>query len=111
MRLPTLLALAFLLSAGSPTRIASLSHREPDLRRPAAAKWQTEANHAIPGDRRRVLSAPRSIRSLRLHLLRGRVHGGWGVRGWLTDRVYALADVRFGWELHARVNAGIGIGL
>ena len=97
MRLPTLLALAFLLSAGSPTRIASLSHREPDLRRPAAAKWQTEANHAI--------------RSLRLHLLRGRVHGGWGVRGWLTDRVYALADVRFGWELHARVNAGIGIGL
>jgi hypothetical protein len=29
----------------------------------------------------------------------------------MTERIYALADVRFGWELHARVNAGIGIGL
>jgi len=41
----------------------------------------------------------------------GAFTAGGGVRGWLTDRVYALADVRFGWELHARVNAGIGIGL
>ena len=41
----------------------------------------------------------------------GAFTAGGGVRGWLTDRVYALADVRFGWELHARVNAGIVIGL
>lgn len=41
----------------------------------------------------------------------GAFTAGGGVRGWLTDRVYALADVRIGWELHVRVNAGIGIGL
>ena len=40
----------------------------------------------------------------------GAFTAGGGVRGWMTDRVYALADVRLGWELHARVNAGIGIG-
>ena len=41
----------------------------------------------------------------------GAVTGGGGVRGWITKRVYALADVRFGWELHTRVNAGLGVGL
>jgi hypothetical protein len=41
----------------------------------------------------------------------GAFTAGGGVRGWITDRVYALVDVRFGWELHMRVNAGIGIGL
>jgi hypothetical protein len=41
----------------------------------------------------------------------GAFTAGGGVRGWITDRAYALVDVRFGWELHARVNAGIGIGL
>ena len=41
----------------------------------------------------------------------GAVTGGGGVRGWITDRVYAFGDVRFGWELHARANAGVGIGL
>ena len=40
----------------------------------------------------------------------GAFTAGGGVRGWISDRVYALADVRFGWELHARVNAGVGIG-
>jgi hypothetical protein len=40
----------------------------------------------------------------------GAFTGGGGVRGWISRRVYMLADVRFGWELHARVNAGIGIG-
>jgi hypothetical protein len=40
----------------------------------------------------------------------GAFTAGGGVRAWLSDRVYALADVRFGWELHARVNGGIGIG-
>jgi len=40
----------------------------------------------------------------------GAFTAGGGVRGWITKRVYALADVRFGWELHARVNGGIGIG-
>ena len=33
------------------------------------------------------------------------------VCGWISRRVYALADLRFGWELHVRVNGGIGIGL
>lgn len=41
----------------------------------------------------------------------GAFTAGGGVRGWLGNRVYTFADVRFGWELHARVNAGIGIGL
>jgi hypothetical protein len=40
----------------------------------------------------------------------GAFTAGGGVRASLSDRVYALADVRFGWELHARVNGGIGIG-
>ena len=40
----------------------------------------------------------------------GAFTAGGGVRGWISDRVYALADVRFGWELHVRVNAGVGIG-
>jgi len=39
----------------------------------------------------------------------GAFTAGGGVRGWVTKCVYALADVRFGWELHARVNGGIGI--
>lgn len=41
----------------------------------------------------------------------GAFTAGGGVRGWISRRVYILADVRFGWELHARVNGGIGIGL
>jgi hypothetical protein len=41
----------------------------------------------------------------------GAFTAGGGVRAWITDRVYALADVRFGWELHGRLNGGIGIGL
>jgi len=40
----------------------------------------------------------------------GAFTAGGGVRGWVTRRVYALADFRLGWELHARINAGIGIG-
>ena len=41
----------------------------------------------------------------------GAFTAGGGVRGWITQRVYALADVRFGWELHTRINGGIGIAL
>src|SRR5262245_55472097 len=41
----------------------------------------------------------------------GAFTAGGGVRGWVSDRVYAFGDVRFGWELHARVNAGVGIRL
>jgi len=41
----------------------------------------------------------------------GAFTGGGGVRAWITDRAYALVDVRFGWELHSRVNAGVGIRL
>ncbi|HEU4686849.1 MAG TPA: hypothetical protein VFS23_00735 [Vicinamibacterales bacterium] len=40
----------------------------------------------------------------------GAFTAGGGVRGWITERVYALADFRIGWELHSRVNGGIGIG-
>lgn len=40
----------------------------------------------------------------------GAFTAGGGVRVWITERVYALADFRFGWELHARINGGIGIG-
>ena len=40
----------------------------------------------------------------------GAFTAGGGVRGWITERVYVLADVRLGWELHARVNTGVGIG-
>jgi hypothetical protein len=40
----------------------------------------------------------------------GAFTAGGGVRGWITERVYALGDVRFGWELHVRVNAGVGVG-
>ena len=41
----------------------------------------------------------------------GAFTAGGGVRGWITDRVYALADVRVGWELHIRVNGGVGVRL
>jgi len=41
----------------------------------------------------------------------GAFTAGGGVRGWITDRVYAMADLRFGWELHARLNAGVGVSL
>jgi len=41
----------------------------------------------------------------------GAFTAGGGVRGWITDRVYAFGDFRVGWELHARVNAGVGVGL
>jgi hypothetical protein len=41
----------------------------------------------------------------------GAFTAGGGVRGWITDRVYAFGDFRVGWELHARVNAGVGMAL
>jgi hypothetical protein len=41
----------------------------------------------------------------------GAFTAGGGVRGWITDQIYAFSDVRFGWELHARVNGGIGVAL
>jgi hypothetical protein len=43
--------------------------------------------------------------------LEGAFTAGGGVRGWITDRVYALGDFRIGWELHMRMNAGIGVRL
>lgn len=39
----------------------------------------------------------------------GAVTGGGGARVWLTDRVYALAEFRLGWEPHYRVTAGVGV--
>ena len=41
----------------------------------------------------------------------GAFTAGGGVSRLADGSRHALADVRFGWELHARVNAGIGIGL
>ena len=41
----------------------------------------------------------------------GAFTGGGGVRAWITDRIYTLVDFRFGWELHTRVNAGVGVRL
>jgi hypothetical protein len=38
----------------------------------------------------------------------GAFTAGGGVRGWMTPRVYAFGDVRVGWELHVRVNGGVG---
>jgi hypothetical protein len=52
-----------------------------------------------------------SIGSFSFTSYEGAFTAGGGVRGWITDRVYALADFRCGWELHGRLNAGIGIGL
>ena len=43
--------------------------------------------------------------------LEGAFTAGGGVRGWITDRVYVLGDFRIGWELHMRMNAGVGIRL
>jgi hypothetical protein len=40
----------------------------------------------------------------------GAFTAGGGIRAWMTRRLYALADVRFGWEPHIRINGGIGIG-
>jgi hypothetical protein len=41
----------------------------------------------------------------------GSFSAGGGVRVWLTDRAYALVDLRIGWELHTRISGGVGIGL
>ena len=41
----------------------------------------------------------------------GAFTGGGGIRAWIGDRVYTFGDVRFGWELHARLNAGLGVRL
>jgi len=41
----------------------------------------------------------------------GAFTAGGGVRGWITPRVYAVGDLRVGWELHVRANGGIGIRL
>ena len=98
MRLPTLLALAFLLSAGSPTRIA-ISFSPGNLTFDVLPPRNGKPRPITP-------FGPFAFTSYE-----GAFTAGGGVRGWLTDRVYALADVRCGWELHMRVNAGIGIGL
>ena len=41
----------------------------------------------------------------------GAFTGGGGVRAWIADSVYTFGEVRFGWELHARINAGLGVRL
>ena len=39
----------------------------------------------------------------------GAFTAGGGVRVWLTDHVYALGEVRAGWEPHVRFNGGVGV--
>lgn len=41
----------------------------------------------------------------------GAVTGGAGARVWITPRVYAGGDVRFGWEPHIRFAAQLGVQL
>jgi hypothetical protein len=41
----------------------------------------------------------------------GAFTAGGGSRFWLGDRFYALLDFRIGWELHYRLNGGVGIAL
>jgi len=41
----------------------------------------------------------------------GAFTGGGGARIWITDRAYAVADFRIGWELHYRITGGVGISL
>ena len=41
----------------------------------------------------------------------GAFTGGGGARVWITDRAYAVADFRIGWELHYRITGGVGISL
>lgn len=41
----------------------------------------------------------------------GAFAGGGGARVRITDRIYAMADMRVGWELHYRVTGGIGISM
>jgi hypothetical protein len=41
----------------------------------------------------------------------GTFAAGAGTRVHITDRVYVMGDLRFGWEWHYRVAAGIGLSL
>jgi hypothetical protein len=36
---------------------------------------------------------------------------GGGSKVWINDRVYAVADFRFEWELHSRFTGGVGFSL
>jgi len=39
----------------------------------------------------------------------GSFTAGGGARVWLASRVYAVGEVRTGWEPHIRINGGIGL--
>jgi hypothetical protein len=41
----------------------------------------------------------------------GAFTGGGGVRAWVSDRVYAGAELRLGWEPHYRVTGHLGFAL
>lgn len=41
----------------------------------------------------------------------GAFTGGGGVRVWLTDRLYAAAEARLGWEPHLRIGGAVGVGV
>jgi hypothetical protein len=41
----------------------------------------------------------------------GTFAGGAGTRVHVSDRVYLVADLRFGWEWHYRITGGIGVSL
>ena len=41
----------------------------------------------------------------------GAFAAGGGTRVHITDRIYAMADFRIGWELHYRVTGGVGVSM
>jgi hypothetical protein len=41
----------------------------------------------------------------------GAFAAGGGTRIHLTDRVYAMGDLRIGWELHYRITGGVGVSM
>jgi hypothetical protein len=80
-----------------------------DLRRPRAGQSPSVSPFVVAGGgffQHRDRSGPFSFTSYE-----GAFTAGGGVRAWITDRVYVLADARVGWELHLRVNGGVGVRL
>jgi hypothetical protein len=41
----------------------------------------------------------------------GAFAAGGGARVHITDRLYAMGDLRFGWELHYRITGGVGVSM
>jgi hypothetical protein len=80
-----------------------------DLRRPREGKPPSISPFVVAGggfSQHRDRFGPLSFTSYE-----GAFTAGGGVRARITDRVYAFGDARIGWELHLRLNGGVGFGL